>query len=34
MPTRFSYKGSRYVQISGLPAKPKPSQVLGRVVHT
>lgn len=31
---KFSYKGFRYVQISGLPAKPKPSQVLGRVVHT
>ena len=31
---KFSYKGFRYVQISGLPAKPEPSQVLGRVVHT
>ncbi|WP_406357824.1 family 78 glycoside hydrolase catalytic domain [Streptomyces sp. NBC_00658] len=31
---KFSYKGFRYVQISGLPEKPDPSQVLGRVVHT
>ncbi|BCL25843.1 family 78 glycoside hydrolase catalytic domain [Streptomyces aurantiacus] len=31
---RFSYKGFRYVQVSGLPAKPEPAQVLGRVVHT
>ncbi len=30
----FSYKGFRYVQISGLPARPSPGQVLGRVVHT
>lgn len=30
----FSYKGFRYVQISGLPARPSPDQVLGRVVHT
>lgn len=30
----FSYKGFRYVQISGLPARPTPDQVLGRVVHT
>ncbi|MFE1800425.1 family 78 glycoside hydrolase catalytic domain [Streptomyces sp. NPDC059517] len=30
----FSYKGFRYVQVSGLPAKPEPAQVLGRVVHT
>ncbi|MET7596885.1 MULTISPECIES: family 78 glycoside hydrolase catalytic domain [unclassified Streptomyces] len=30
----FSYKGFRYVQVSGLPAKPEASQVLGRVVHT
>ncbi|MFE5139361.1 family 78 glycoside hydrolase catalytic domain [Streptomyces fagopyri] len=30
----FSYKGFRYVQVSGLPSKPEPSQVLGRVVHT
>ncbi|AZM50416.1 hydrolase [Streptomyces sp. WAC 06738] len=31
---KFSYKGFRYVQISGLPAKPGPGDVLGRVVHT
>ncbi|WP_329543703.1 glycoside hydrolase family 78 protein [Streptomyces sp. NBC_01356] len=31
---KFSYKGFRYVQISGLSEKPDPSQVLGRVVHT
>ncbi|MET7779706.1 family 78 glycoside hydrolase catalytic domain [Streptomyces sp. NPDC005388] len=31
---KFSYKGFRYVQVSGLPAKPGPEQVLGRVVHT
>ncbi|MFE6281068.1 family 78 glycoside hydrolase catalytic domain [Streptomyces sp. NPDC057877] len=30
----FSYKGFRYVQVSGLPARPSPEQVLGRVVHT
>lgn len=30
----FSYKGFRYVQISGLPARPSPGQVLGRVVRT
>ncbi|MFF7856327.1 family 78 glycoside hydrolase catalytic domain [Streptomyces sp. NPDC007904] len=30
----FSYKGFRYVQISGLPERPSPDQVLGRVVHT
>ncbi|AZM64016.1 MULTISPECIES: family 78 glycoside hydrolase catalytic domain [unclassified Streptomyces] len=30
----FSYKGFRYVQISGLPARPSPGQVLGRVVHS
>ncbi|MGW6512193.1 family 78 glycoside hydrolase catalytic domain, partial [Streptomyces niveus] len=30
----FSYKGFRYVQIEGLPARPEPSDVLGRVVHT
>ncbi|WNO70724.1 family 78 glycoside hydrolase catalytic domain [Streptomyces sp. AM8-1-1] len=31
---RFSYKGFRYVQISGLPRRPEPDEVLGRVVHT
>ncbi|MFI6088146.1 family 78 glycoside hydrolase catalytic domain [Streptomyces sp. NPDC051218] len=31
---RFSYKGFRYVQISGLPGKPDPDDVLGRLVHT
>ncbi|MEV6167000.1 glycoside hydrolase family 78 protein [Streptomyces sp. NPDC051954] len=31
---KFSYKGFRYVQISGLPKRPTPDQVLGRVVHT
>ncbi|RDG34552.1 family 78 glycoside hydrolase catalytic domain [Streptomyces corynorhini] len=30
----FSYKGFRYVQVSGLPSRPRPSDVLGRVVHT
>ncbi|GHH94022.1 family 78 glycoside hydrolase catalytic domain [Streptomyces capillispiralis] len=30
----FSYKGFRYVQIGGLPARPSAEQVLGRVVHT
>ncbi|GAA5701578.1 hypothetical protein SM007_32615 [Streptomyces avermitilis] len=28
------YKGFRYVQVSGLPHRPTPDQVLGRVVHT
>ncbi|MFF2847750.1 family 78 glycoside hydrolase catalytic domain [Streptomyces sp. NPDC058001] len=31
---KFSYKGFRYVQVSGFPGKPEPSQVLGRIVHT
>ncbi|MGW0572472.1 family 78 glycoside hydrolase catalytic domain [Streptomyces tauricus] len=31
---KFSYKGFRYVQVSGLPAKPDASQLLGRIVHT
>ncbi|WP_351231666.1 family 78 glycoside hydrolase catalytic domain [Streptomyces sp. NPDC002133] len=31
---KFSYKGFRYVQVSGLPQRPTPDQVLGRVVHT
>lgn len=30
----FSYKGFRYVQIEGLPARPAPADVLGRTVHT
>ncbi|WP_329061451.1 family 78 glycoside hydrolase catalytic domain [Streptomyces sp. NBC_01429] len=30
----FSYKGFRYVQVSGVPSRPRPSDVLGRVVHT
>ncbi|MFD7229276.1 family 78 glycoside hydrolase catalytic domain [Streptomyces sp. NPDC059881] len=30
----FSYKGFRYVQISGLPRKPEPDEVVGRVVHS
>ena len=30
----FSYKGFRYVEISGLPSAPEPRQVLGRLVHT
>lgn len=29
---RFSYKGFRYVQVSGLPAAPRPGDLLGRVV--
>ncbi|MGC9544408.1 family 78 glycoside hydrolase catalytic domain [Streptomyces sp. UG1] len=31
---KFSYKGFRYVEIHGLPARPSPGQVLGRLVHT
>ncbi|MFF6981376.1 family 78 glycoside hydrolase catalytic domain [Streptomyces sp. NPDC008343] len=31
---RFSYKGFRYVEVSGLPARPEPGQVEGRVVHS
>ncbi|RII14615.1 Bacterial alpha-L-rhamnosidase [Streptomyces sp. YIM 130001] len=31
---KFSYKGFRYVQVSGLPEKPEPEQVLGRLVHS
>ncbi|WP_328766536.1 family 78 glycoside hydrolase catalytic domain [Streptomyces sp. NBC_00286] len=31
---KFSYKGFRYVEIHGLPARPTPEQVLGRLVHT
>ncbi|MFE6409923.1 family 78 glycoside hydrolase catalytic domain [Streptomyces sp. NPDC057837] len=30
----FSYKGFRYVQISGLPTTPEPRQITGRLVHT
>ncbi|WP_395575632.1 family 78 glycoside hydrolase catalytic domain [Streptomyces sp. BK79] len=30
----FSYKGFRYVEVSGLPSRPSPDQVLGRLVHT
>ena len=31
---RFSYKGFRHVQVSGLPAAPKPADLVGRVVHS
>jgi len=31
---RFSYKGFRYVQVTGLPAAPKPADLLGRVVRS
>ncbi|WP_416985766.1 family 78 glycoside hydrolase catalytic domain [Streptomyces sp. T028] len=31
---KFSYKGFRYVEVHGLPARPAPEQVLGRLVHT
>ncbi|MGP4013048.1 family 78 glycoside hydrolase catalytic domain [Streptomyces sp. 4N124] len=31
---KFSYKGFRYVEIHGLPGRPSPEQVLGRLVHT
>jgi alpha-L-rhamnosidase len=31
---RFSYKGFRYVQVTGLPAAPKPADLLGRVVQS
>jgi alpha-L-rhamnosidase len=30
----FSYKGFRYLQVSGLPGRPEPDDVLGRLVHT
>ncbi|MFC9430915.1 family 78 glycoside hydrolase catalytic domain [Streptomyces sp. NPDC056987] len=30
----FSYKGFRYVQVSGLPTRPRPADVVGRTVHT
>jgi len=31
---RFSYKGFRYVQVTGLPTPPKPADLRGRVVHS
>ncbi|WP_329254060.1 family 78 glycoside hydrolase catalytic domain [Streptomyces canus] len=31
---KFSYKGFRYVEVHGLPARPSPEHVLGRLVHT
>ncbi|MEV6593088.1 glycoside hydrolase family 78 protein [Streptomyces acidicola] len=31
---KFSYKGFRYVEVHGLPGRPSPEQVLGRLVHT
>jgi alpha-L-rhamnosidase len=31
---RFSYKGFRYVQVTGLPRAPKPADLQGRVVHS
>ncbi|MFB7088484.1 family 78 glycoside hydrolase catalytic domain [Streptomyces sp. NPDC056296] len=31
---RFSYKGFRYVEVHGLPTRPDPEQVLGRLVHS
>ncbi|MEW2811126.1 family 78 glycoside hydrolase catalytic domain [Streptomyces massasporeus] len=31
---KFSYKGFRYVEVSGLPGPPEPGQVEGRVVHS
>ncbi|MFF6962117.1 family 78 glycoside hydrolase catalytic domain [Streptomyces anthocyanicus] len=30
----FSYKGFRYVEVHGLPARPAPEDVLGRLVHS
>ncbi|MFF3749289.1 family 78 glycoside hydrolase catalytic domain [Streptomyces sp. NPDC002018] len=30
----FSYKGFRYVQVEGLPERPRPGDIRGRVVHT
>ncbi|WP_411098484.1 family 78 glycoside hydrolase catalytic domain [Streptomyces sp. x-45] len=30
----FSYKGFRYVEVHGLPARPAPGDVLGRLVHS
>jgi len=31
---RFSYKGFRYVQVTGLPSAPRPADLLGRVVQS
>ncbi|MBP2477522.1 alpha-L-rhamnosidase [Crossiella equi] len=31
---RFSYKGFRYVEVTGLPRAPRPEEVLGRLVHS
>lgn len=31
---RFSYKGFRYVEITGLPTPPRPGDILGRLVHS
>ncbi|WP_020674285.1 family 78 glycoside hydrolase catalytic domain [Amycolatopsis nigrescens] len=31
---RFGYHGFRYVQVTGLPSRPRPSDVLGRLVHS
>ncbi|MCK2244636.1 MULTISPECIES: alpha-L-rhamnosidase [unclassified Crossiella] len=31
---RFSYKGFRYVEVTGLPVAPRPEEVAGRVVHS
>ncbi|MBB5907694.1 family 78 glycoside hydrolase catalytic domain [Actinoalloteichus hymeniacidonis] len=30
----FSYKGFRYVEVTGLPAAPRPEEVQGRLVHS
>src|SRR5262249_12082054 len=31
---RFSYKGFRYVQVTGLPRPPRPEEILGCQVHS
>jgi alpha-L-rhamnosidase len=31
---RFTYHGFRYVEVTGLPARPRPEDLLGRVVHS
>lgn len=31
---KFTYHGYRYVQLNGLPARPEPDDVLGRVAHS
>ncbi|WP_246257651.1 family 78 glycoside hydrolase catalytic domain [Amycolatopsis anabasis] len=31
---RFSYKGFRYVEVTGLSARPEPGDLLGRIVHS